>query len=720
MSSSNYNTPLEKVLSKIQKVKKTGGVYTARCPAHQDKNPSLSISASSNGTVLLKCFAGCRVEDIVAALGLEMRDLFPDTKEVSLYPLVKGFTPLRPCSEGISLEKLAETKGLRVLQLKSLGCSTIHRNDVPAVRIPYADQYGEIVAVRFRLSLDGERRFTWRRGDHPLLYGLGRLKEIRTAGWVLLVEGESDCWTGWAYQLPLLGLPGKTIWHKEWASYFEGLEVYLWQEPDAPDLTERITPDIPNLRIIEAPEGIKDISEAHLQDLDVVKLIEDLRAKARPAAEILREREAVNLTDLRRRAADVLNSKKPLALVVRAIRGQGYGGNIRPPLLIYLAATSRLLAMRPGAMPVHVALIGQPGAGKNYAISIVLLSLPEEGYHIIDAGSPRVLIYDDVALRHRVLVFGEADSLPAGEDNPAASAVRNLLQDHHLHYDVTVRDPETGNFTVHKVRKEGPTVLITTATRRLGAQLDSRLFSLEVPDDQSQIRSALQGQAMLELHGTEESSEALPAYQALLQVSAPWDVVVPFAEELAEAIGRSPAASRILRDYARLLSLIKAVAVLNHRCRIYGLVRDVYRASVTGASNAVRQAIQTVVELKARGCERITITVVAAELSISKMAASGRIRTALRGGWLVNGEYRKGYPFDLDIGEPLPDEEGLPKPSALTPVNQEHFPIPRNIPSEQGCKGVKPLTNGYKDTSFIEDLPPDDGENLTDLREVVI
>lgn len=199
---------------------------------------------------------------------------------------------------------------------------------------------------------------------------------------------------------------------------------------------------------------------------------------------------------------------------------------------------------------------------------------------------------------------------------------------------------------------------------------------------------------------------------------------MPFADQLAEAVGRSPAAARILRDYARLLSLIKAVAVFNYKYRqkddggrliaeladyrvIYGLVRDVYEASVSGASNAVRGAVQAVTKLKAKGCEHITVTAVAKELSISKMAASGRIKTALRGGWLVNEEHRKGYPFDLDIGEPLPDEEGLPKPSTLNPVNQEHFLIARNIPSEQYCKGVNLLTDGYKHPT----AGPDDGRD---------
>lgn len=69
---------LEKVLSRLDKVKTNGpDKWKACCPAHADKNPSLSIKEIGDGTVLLKCWAGCSAADITAAIGLELRDLFP-------------------------------------------------------------------------------------------------------------------------------------------------------------------------------------------------------------------------------------------------------------------------------------------------------------------------------------------------------------------------------------------------------------------------------------------------------------------------------------------------------------------------------------------------------------------------------------------------------------------------------------------------------------------
>jgi len=53
--------------------------YTARCPAHRDKTPSLSVSNGDRG-ILVKCWAACTLNEVVAALGLTVADLFYDDR----------------------------------------------------------------------------------------------------------------------------------------------------------------------------------------------------------------------------------------------------------------------------------------------------------------------------------------------------------------------------------------------------------------------------------------------------------------------------------------------------------------------------------------------------------------------------------------------------------------------------------------------------------------
>ncbi len=57
--------------------------FRAKCPAHDGQSQSLSVSLGDTASIVVKCFAGCAAEEIVAALGLTLRDLFdgpmPDT-----------------------------------------------------------------------------------------------------------------------------------------------------------------------------------------------------------------------------------------------------------------------------------------------------------------------------------------------------------------------------------------------------------------------------------------------------------------------------------------------------------------------------------------------------------------------------------------------------------------------------------------------------------------
>ena len=52
--------------------------WGARCPAHADKSPSLSIREGDDGRLLVHCFAGCTIDEITSALGLRVSDLFTD------------------------------------------------------------------------------------------------------------------------------------------------------------------------------------------------------------------------------------------------------------------------------------------------------------------------------------------------------------------------------------------------------------------------------------------------------------------------------------------------------------------------------------------------------------------------------------------------------------------------------------------------------------------
>lgn len=80
---------IENLLNRLDLLKPTGSSrWMSRCPAHEDRTPSLSIRETDDGRILLHCFAGCETESILDAVALEFSDLFPDRRtDTFLKPL---------------------------------------------------------------------------------------------------------------------------------------------------------------------------------------------------------------------------------------------------------------------------------------------------------------------------------------------------------------------------------------------------------------------------------------------------------------------------------------------------------------------------------------------------------------------------------------------------------------------------------------------------------
>lgn len=87
------NHPL---IERLEGVKRNGSHrYLARCPAHEDRSPSLSIYLPDDGKVLVHCFAGCVPADILAAVGMSLADLFPKDHRKELLEREQHITQAR-------------------------------------------------------------------------------------------------------------------------------------------------------------------------------------------------------------------------------------------------------------------------------------------------------------------------------------------------------------------------------------------------------------------------------------------------------------------------------------------------------------------------------------------------------------------------------------------------------------------------------------------------
>ncbi len=375
----------------------------------------------------------------------------------------------------------------------------------------------------------------------------------------------------------------------------------------------------------------------------------------------------------------LLEDPNLLSRIGSAMMANGWAGDWRIPQLAYVALTSRVLER-----PMNLAFVAEPGTGKNTALDAALTLVPPEAVYVFTAASPTALVYTPEDLRHRVVVFKEADSIP--DHGAAASAIRGLAEGRALEYAVTMLNRRTGQFETRTVTKDGPTGLLTTSTRALRPQLNARLLPVPVPADIALTR------AVLEMKAHRAAGEAAPpdlepffALQRWLVRAGECRVIVPFAGKLAELIAdRTLPDVRIRRDFEQLLSCVQTLALLHqqHRARaqpgheIVATVTDYKEAcsllapsfeaaASEGPTGAIRE---TVLAIGPHEWD-VSETELARRLELTKQAISWRVTRAIREGWLVNDEQRSGRPYRLRRGNalpwpksPLPDWQSVEEP----------------------------------------------------------
>jgi hypothetical protein len=678
-------SPVEKLLNRLDNVKEGSSGWSARCPAHDDNNNSLSISEGEDRKVLLHCHAGCTVEQIVASLGISMRHLFVPRKEVKVK---KNRRNSKERSRGLTLEEYAEAKKLPTDFLGSLEVSEIYLGG-PAIRVPYFDHDRNPVAVRFRLSLKGDGRFRWKNHSKPIPYGLWRLKDAREAGQVTIVEGESDAQTLWFHGIPALGLPGANSWKEEWAHYLDGIgPLYVVVEPDkggeavlksfaASSIRDRI-------RVVRLT-GAKDPSALYLKN---PKRFRKRWEKAIRASRPLSAIENAQTKETRKAAwalcKELARDPNILKRFANVLRQRGAAGVSRKAKILYLALTSRNLERL-----VSIGLKGPSSGGKSYLLASVLAFFPEKAYYALTAMSDKALAYSDEPLSHRFVVLYEAAALGS---EWAAYFVRSLLSEGRLVYETVEKTPRNG-MRSRRIAKDGPTGLITTTTAvSLHPENETRYFSLRVSDSRKQTMQIMAAAAQnvsgkADAHVNDEAE--LMDWVALQEWldCAEHRVVVPFAQRVAKLM--PPVAVRLRRDFPAVMSLIQAHALLHQKTRKrdeqgriiatlrdYIVVRELIKGVIAEAAEqsvpkSIRETVEAVMELL-KGSVRLgygeepsaTIAQIGEKLGLDRSAAYRRVQTAEHRGYLENLEpIRKGKLIRVRIGDPLPDGDKSILPS---------------------------------------------------------
>jgi putative DNA primase/helicase len=338
-------TPVELLLSKLPNAKRQGKEWAARCPAHEDKRPSLSISEGEGGRALVHCHAGCTPEEIVAALGMKLADLMPETPttarpmpRATRKPTPKAPAPRTPATFATAAEAVAELER----------------------------QYGRRANLWTYQSADVEPVGLILRWDTPTGKTIRPVSKTPT-GWII---------GGMSEPRPLYRLPDLLM--------RTGEVVYVCEGEKAADALAGL-----GLLATTSPHGSKSAGKADwaaLAGREVVILpdhdeaggmyagdVAGILAKLTPAATV----RIVNLADAwpdlpaggdiadlaQREDADTIKAK--LAAIVDAAKPKPSG-----PVLLCLAdvAPREIKWLWPGRVPLGriTLLVGRPGEGKSF------------------------------------------------------------------------------------------------------------------------------------------------------------------------------------------------------------------------------------------------------------------------------------------------------------------------------------------------------------------
>ena len=289
--------PIDVVLGKLRKVRPAGeNSWAACCPAHEDQNPSLSVTVGREDQVLLKCFAGCETAAIVDSLGLGFPDLFPRTDRDP--PPAKRREPIsRP------REPTGRTFQTRQ-QLRDSFPSP------PTIEYLYRDERGHPCAVVFRWDTPNGKDIRpahyvapgWRIGAPDGLRSLYRLDRITGLQRVYVVEGEkaADRLTALGFETTTSSGGSAAVKKTDW-SRLTAPEVVILPDADTPGrkyagtVAEKLKEADPNRTVVvleldglPADSGddiVEWIRDVHAGDEDAAARALELAASQALAAE---------------------------------------------------------------------------------------------------------------------------------------------------------------------------------------------------------------------------------------------------------------------------------------------------------------------------------------------------------------------------------------------------------------------------------------------------
>lgn len=192
------NETLDLIISKTD-ARPAGNGWSARCPAHEDHNASLSIGMGDNGGIVVHCHAGCSVEAVLSALNLTMKDLMPPCDDRPQNRNGKPKANGKPATNGKPKPKRTAPLYMSVDRaVEAMSRWAIKPGRLPDFQYSYHDATGNEVGRICRWNTPGDKIIRpvtlngcgWSCKGMPAPRPLYRLPEVMQSDIVAVAEGE--------------------------------------------------------------------------------------------------------------------------------------------------------------------------------------------------------------------------------------------------------------------------------------------------------------------------------------------------------------------------------------------------------------------------------------------------------------------------------------------------------------------------------------------------
>lgn len=253
----------------------------------------------------------------------------------------------------------------------------------------------------------------------------------------------------------------------------------------------------------------------------------------------------------------ILNNPKLLYEILKAIKQLGVAGEEKTALIHYLVLSSAKTDD-----PLSVVVKGESSVGKSYVVQQVLKLLPKDAYiDITDATAQSFYYAQEDHFAHKTIIIFEKHG---GEK--ADYSIRTFQSEKKLKIQVTIKDPESGQFITKEKEVNGPVGFITTTTdANINVENETRNISV-YPDETLDQTSRTFEMTDAKYRGMPAIGEDfLNKWRSIQQVLKPYPVLIPFVEEVRTRFPKKPV--RVRRDYGKLLAIISVITLIHQEQR---------------------------------------------------------------------------------------------------------------------------------------------------------